>query len=716
MSVREYIGARYVPIFADPIEWDASKAYEPLTIVQYQGNSYTSRQYVPAGLGTPDQHGDFWAETGNYNAQIEQYRNEVLLFDSRIRNNATAIADVSGEVDEISDTYIKTFNSVEDAKNNATENDKYIRTISYYANGNSGGALYAVKTTEPTSYYEEANSGVYLEIIDPVNVSQFGAKGDGITDDTSVIQNAINEMDVINFESGKTYVTANLLIDSDNKTLIGNGCTLKTEDFKVGMLETDLNIGGTSINVDHPEYFHVNQPAMIYNANSSPKFYKVVVTGIEGNTLRIAAYKPFRPENNSGDASPYYFPAGSAIYTGTQIMTITHGMNASSASINVKNVDISGFTFQQSTSNVRLENWFQIAYGIMVYHTEGFRFHDNYVNGASTAFFNVYSYNRDVVIEHNIFYNIPSAYPIIVHWDMIDINVNNRNHNVRVNNNTFTECPRAVLFSSVDKGECRNNLCTMTTARIWEMFYIYGGDVSVYPDYSEYDQESFYTQEIIISGNKINCSVKSGIGVYFNGAKNCQASKNVFLQVERNFGLQACKDIDIFNNLLKHTRTNENDCAVIAYGAIENIYFHDNSIDGGRLLNINSHLKQGSETDYFGYSTSTLYIVNNTMIQTGRTSIISVNGSTETQSHPVKLMDVPALLYIEGNTVITDQAQSVGAVQLNSALLNIISSYASLVTNQIYLVNNVVSSSFSINTDILPVSNTPGNIALSRTI
>lgn len=81
-GVTQYIGARYVPLFADPIEWDSTRAYEPLTIVLYQGNSFTTRQYTPAGI---DINNDaFWAETGNYNAQIEQYRQEVLRFDARI--------------------------------------------------------------------------------------------------------------------------------------------------------------------------------------------------------------------------------------------------------------------------------------------------------------------------------------------------------------------------------------------------------------------------------------------------------------------------------------------------------------------------------------------------------------------------------------------------------------------------------------------------------
>ena len=75
----QYVGARYVPIFGrkdeDTIEWDNSAPYEPLTIVIHQGSSYTSRQYVPAGIDISN--ADYWAQTGNFNAQIEQYRADV---------------------------------------------------------------------------------------------------------------------------------------------------------------------------------------------------------------------------------------------------------------------------------------------------------------------------------------------------------------------------------------------------------------------------------------------------------------------------------------------------------------------------------------------------------------------------------------------------------------------------------------------------------------
>lgn len=89
-GVRQYVGARYVPLFAEPLEWSSTQGYESLTVVLHEGNSYTSRQSVPVGIDINNTA--YWAETGNYNAQIEAYRQEVLAFDGRITANANAIS------------------------------------------------------------------------------------------------------------------------------------------------------------------------------------------------------------------------------------------------------------------------------------------------------------------------------------------------------------------------------------------------------------------------------------------------------------------------------------------------------------------------------------------------------------------------------------------------------------------------------------------------
>lgn len=120
MAVTQYIGSRYVPLFANPIEWDSDRTYEPLTIVLHDGNSYTSKQFVPKGIDISN--GEFWAITGNYNAQVELYRQEtqavaddlddikeVMPFESFSSSNtiADSIDSVMDEVESVADVIPK---------------------------------------------------------------------------------------------------------------------------------------------------------------------------------------------------------------------------------------------------------------------------------------------------------------------------------------------------------------------------------------------------------------------------------------------------------------------------------------------------------------------------------------------------------------------------------------------------------------------------------
>ena len=75
-----YIGARYVPIFADPVEWDDVREYEPLTIVIHNGDCYTSKCYVPKGAQLPpypDGQTKYWVKTSDYNYQFADLKKTV---------------------------------------------------------------------------------------------------------------------------------------------------------------------------------------------------------------------------------------------------------------------------------------------------------------------------------------------------------------------------------------------------------------------------------------------------------------------------------------------------------------------------------------------------------------------------------------------------------------------------------------------------------------
>lgn len=96
-----YVGNRYVPIFADPVEWNNLREYEPLTIVTYQGTSYTSRQTVP--VGTPLNNTNYWVVTGNYNAQVAQYIQLVNEYKEEVENLSDYLQNVKTIF--ISDSY-----------------------------------------------------------------------------------------------------------------------------------------------------------------------------------------------------------------------------------------------------------------------------------------------------------------------------------------------------------------------------------------------------------------------------------------------------------------------------------------------------------------------------------------------------------------------------------------------------------------------------------
>lgn len=236
MSVREYIGARYVPLFADPIEWNNTKTYEPLTIVYYQGNSYTSRQAVPTGIAITNT--EYWALTGNYNAQIEAYRAEVQEF-------ADDISDLNDDMTAIkSNGWVTTARIADDAVETAKIDDGAV-TTSKLANSSV--------TPEKIS----ASGKTYI------NVLSLGIANDGVTDNFSTLQTVLNNLSdngggCLYFPAGQYNISNTLVID-DNISIIGDGKSTilygSTNAFK--MFGTVLLIVGNNVTIENIFGSHV---------------------------------------------------------------------------------------------------------------------------------------------------------------------------------------------------------------------------------------------------------------------------------------------------------------------------------------------------------------------------------------------------------------------------------------------------------------------------
>lgn len=136
MGTRQYIGARYVPKFADPVEWSANRSYEALTIVTYLGNSYTSKIPVPATVGDPQNNMKYWAATGNYNAQVEEYRQETK---SKV-------------------AYLGT---VSELKNTSLQDGTIINTGGYNSVNDGGSGKYVITSTPTNMPHEKLTDGRY---------------------------------------------------------------------------------------------------------------------------------------------------------------------------------------------------------------------------------------------------------------------------------------------------------------------------------------------------------------------------------------------------------------------------------------------------------------------------------------------------------------------------------------------------------------------------
>ena len=89
-----YIGARYVPVFAG--DWDQTREYEALTVVQYQGDSYTSKMYVPVGIAISNTQ--YWIKSANFNQQVAAMGSRIDALQGQYDQD---IEDLQGDVQNV---------------------------------------------------------------------------------------------------------------------------------------------------------------------------------------------------------------------------------------------------------------------------------------------------------------------------------------------------------------------------------------------------------------------------------------------------------------------------------------------------------------------------------------------------------------------------------------------------------------------------------------
>ena len=156
--------------------------------------------------------------------ELKQYVDnyfENLDVQEEINNKLDDMAE-AGTLQEIIGDYLTAtavwgFDSVADMK--ASTNlisGSYARTLGYYVVNDDGGAMYKITDTEPSSYYETLDSGLYAQLVNGYNVKQYGAYGDDTHDDSTAIQTAIDAKSGVVFPKATYKTTQSILIT--NKT------------------------------------------------------------------------------------------------------------------------------------------------------------------------------------------------------------------------------------------------------------------------------------------------------------------------------------------------------------------------------------------------------------------------------------------------------------------------------------------------------------------
>lgn len=218
-----------------------------------------------AGYSAPVRGVDYWTEADqqqivsdtaiNVLEEITPDLEEALNAKADINDIPTKVSDLTNDSEFItslemqesqSEQDIKInkkpyyFNSVADMKATNLEVGNCAITLGYYEPNDGGAGTYKIvdeNLTDDGGSAHELNNDLFAKLLienDAVNVKQFGAKGNGTTDDTQSIQNALNSIaDRIYLAEGNYLITSTLVMPL-NKTFYGsnaNTCVLKGADF-----------------------------------------------------------------------------------------------------------------------------------------------------------------------------------------------------------------------------------------------------------------------------------------------------------------------------------------------------------------------------------------------------------------------------------------------------------------------------------------------------
>lgn len=251
--------------YADPIQWNITSQYESNTVVvDSNGNAYLSVRPVPSGVSLD--RPEFWTKIGNFDELWADVKKAITPNDEGHSSTATAaravndLVWVDGALVRITramnagDAYVTGSNCVSSSTNEVlhylltmfserlnaeqTARENAIsaeQTARENADKGLQTAIEAEQTTRENTDNDLQNSIDQLKqdvtkVLDYANVKNYGATGDGSTDDTEAIKTAIASGKDLYFPDGEYLITGTIDIGAPLMTrdaiIIAEGVTI----------------------------------------------------------------------------------------------------------------------------------------------------------------------------------------------------------------------------------------------------------------------------------------------------------------------------------------------------------------------------------------------------------------------------------------------------------------------------------------------------------
>ncbi len=176
------------------------------------------------------------------------------------------------------------FDTVADMKNAKLKKGDYAVTLGYYKINDGGSSVYKIRTKTENDIIDNGaiisiKDTLVAEIVaNEIYVEQFGAKGDGQTDDSIAFQNALNYISnrcILKLHKNKVYLIANTLKTYKNTNFNLNGSTIKVNK-KISLFWN----------------FDPTDTYLLYNGNGNIEIYNGIIDGgvisyIHGENIRF---------------------------------------------------------------------------------------------------------------------------------------------------------------------------------------------------------------------------------------------------------------------------------------------------------------------------------------------------------------------------------------------------------------------------------------------